>query len=235
MTGEIGRFSRVPVWAAGVKELSRYDFRVLIAIAAHADKTGKARPGLSRIASTAQIDRRNVSRSITHLEKAGLIKHQAEKSGSVYAIIYGSGTSGGNGEYHHEPARETIERGAKNAAVADAMLEIWKEECGDALQIPAKLNRDRINACLARFKDSFNQDLEQWRALCREIRASPFCCGGGNRGWKANFDWSLKPNSILGVQEGKYHDHAPQRRWAASNGPVGFDDYFVPPLGPGGT
>src|SRR5215472_5358672 len=100
MTEEIGQFSRVPTWAASVKELSRYDMRVLIAIAAHADKAGKAHPGLSRIASLAQIDRRNISRSIARLEKAGLIRHQPNRSGSIYTIVYKSSLlSGGNGEY----------------------------------------------------------------------------------------------------------------------------------------
>src|SRR5262249_12290492 len=222
VTEGAGQFSRVPIWAAGVKELSLYDVRVLIAIGAHADKVGNAHPGLSRIASVAQIDRRNVSRSIARLVKAGVIRHQAKKSGSAYTIVYDLGaTVKGNGEYH-EPAKETIEQGAtpKNAAVPEEMLAIWKEECGDVLAVPVKLNRDRINSCLARFKDSFKQDLEQWRALCREISASNFCCG--SRGWKADFDWALKPKSILGLLEGKYRDNAPLRRRAASNGPVGF-------------
>jgi hypothetical protein len=113
------------------------------------------------------------------------------------------------------------------------MLSVWQIECGDVLSVPRKMDRARIAACVARFKDSFNRDLEQWRALCREITASSFCRGGGKQGWKADFDWALKPTSIRNLLEGKYRSSGSSRRGATDNS--SFDDYMVLPLGPGGT
>lgn len=70
------RFAKVPPRAAGALELGAQDFRVLIAIAAHADNDGKAFPSLSRVASLTGIARKNIPRSISRLEKAGLLRHQ---------------------------------------------------------------------------------------------------------------------------------------------------------------
>jgi len=244
VTEETSKFSRVPSRAAGIRDLRGDDLRVLIAMGQHVDKAGNAHPSLSRIGALTGVSRKNVPRSIERLEKAGLIERrrvQAESGRwdrSRYRILF-NGTKPETGAdqdgLSNGLAKQIVERTEDHgAAIANEMLAIWEQECGDVLRVPAKLNRDRINACLARFKDSFNRDLEQWRGLCREIRASAFCCGGGKQGWKADFDWALKPRSILGVREGKYRDDTPRRR-AVSNGPVSFDDYFVPPLGPGGS
>ena len=226
-----GNFACIPARAASA-DLHGYDFRVLVEIARHADKEGRAHPSLSLIASGTGIARRNVSRSIAALEKAGLMNHQPQKgeaggwAHSVYEIIFDAPQ-----EIEQAPKQKRDE----GHGIAAQMLAIWQEECGDILPVPQKLDRARTAACQARFEDSFHQDLEQWRALCREIRASAFCCGGGNRGWKADFDWALKPKSIRNLLEGKYRDNRFPRHRAASNGPVGFEDYEILPLGPGGT
>jgi hypothetical protein len=227
-----GSFACIPARVVGI-DLHSYDFRVLVEIARHADKEGRANPSLSLIASATGIARRNVSRSIASLEKAGLMRHWQQKGAaggwahSVYEIIFDPLQ-----EVEIKPKQQRDEA----HGIAAQMLEIWKEECGDVLQVPVKLNRDRITACQARLRDSFSGDLAQWRALCQEIKASAFCCGGGNRGWKADFDWALKPKSILNLIEGKYRDNQSSlRRRAAGSGPVGFEDYEILPLGPGGT
>ncbi len=37
------------------------------------------------------------------------------------------------------------------------------------------------------------------------IPDSPFLMGGGERGWKAHFDWLLQPSSCVSLIEGQYH------------------------------
>ena len=37
-----------------------------------------------------------------------------------------------------------------------------------------------------------------------KIAASIFLCGGGDRGWKADFDWLISPANMQKVLEGKY-------------------------------
>jgi DNA-binding MarR family transcriptional regulator len=239
MTEEISKFSRVPPRAAGMRELRGEDLRVLIAIGQHADKTGSAYPSLEHIGALTGVLRKNVPRSIERLENAGLIQRKrvkAEGGGwdrSEYRVLFNPAETA--------VAEQTVEqtaaqRRAEDGSIANAMLAIWQSECGDTLPVPRKLDRSRTVTCRARFRDSFHQDLEQWRGLCREIRASAFCCGGGNRAWKADFDWALKPKSIRNLIEGKYRDNgSSSRRRVASSGPVGFEDYEILPLGPGGT
>jgi hypothetical protein len=48
-----------------------------------------------------------------------------------------------------------------------------------------------------------------WREAIRRIAASPFLTGGGERGWRADFNWFLRPDSLVNVLEGKY-DSRPQ-------------------------
>jgi len=231
------RFARVPAHLAGAQDLSARDWRVYVCIALHADIAGRSHPSLNLIASLTGIDRRHVSLSVRRLENGGHLRHWPHKgasgawTNSIYEVIFKDpgGASGAAQEGPPEADEQTIKRPTEDRAIADSMLAIWREECGDALSIPRSLDRDRVTACQARFGDSFARDLEQWRSLCREIRQSPFCCGQGSSGWRANFDWALKPKSIRNVLEGRYRDDRPPR----SRGNGTYDG--IPPLGPGGT
>jgi hypothetical protein len=240
MTPKNGQFACIPARAAGDRKLGEQDFRVLTAIAMHADGSGIAYPSLGRIALLAGIPQRsNVCRSITQLEKAGYLRHERHKGAtgawahSVYEIIFQDAEAVPDEvEQSSAPATDQVieQKGEAARAIAEGMLEVWRTECGDVLPVPHALERDRVVACQTRFRDSFKRDIEKWRALCREIRQSSFCCGDGPRGWRADFDWALKPNSIRGVLEGKYRDNRPLSR---SRGTGTYDG--IPPLGPGGT
>jgi hypothetical protein len=237
MTPRIGQFARIPAQAASIPSLGACDLRVLIAIALHADGQGRAYPSLARIASRACMARQNVSRSIARLEKVGLLRHERRKgetgvwAHSFYEIIFEDAGASPEAEQSPPPTIEQVIEQKQGAAraVADGMVAVWQSVCGDVLPVPESIDRDRVNACQARFRDSFGRDIEKWRALCREIRQSRFCCGGGERGWRADFDWALQPKSIRKVREGKYRDDRQPPR-SRGNGTDG-----IPPLGPGGT
>lgn len=96
----------------------------------------------------------------------------------------------------HAHARET----------AEAMLAIFVEELGETLPTPRKLTAERVKAAAARLRDSCGGDLEGWREACRQVRRSSFLTGGGNRGWRADWDWLLKPTNLMKISEGKYDD-----------------------------
>lgn len=83
LTGSV-RFSRIPARAAGMG-LTATDWRVLHTIGLHADKLGRAYPGLARIARIARINRNHVSRSTKRLEAFGLLTATRVKHGSVWA------------------------------------------------------------------------------------------------------------------------------------------------------
>jgi len=45
---------------------------------------------------------------------------------------------------------------------------------------------------------------EHWQAALAEIVKSPFLRGSNSRGWKANMDWFLRPDSAAKILEGAY-------------------------------
>lgn len=49
--------------------------------------------------------------------------------------------------------------------------------------------------------------VRKFRAYCRRISRSPFLCGQGPRGWRAEFDWAVRSDQVVvQVGEGKYDD-----------------------------
>ena len=56
----------------------------------------------------------------------------------------------------------------------------------------------------ARFKE---YGIDGFTDLFEKVSASHFLCGGGDRGWKADFDWLIAPSNMQKVLEGKYDDN----------------------------
>ena len=75
------------------------------------------------------------------------------------------------------------------------------------------LGDKRRRALAARTKDAFF--VEHFREAITKISESKFCLGDNDRGWKADFDFLLKPGVIEKVIEGKYDNRA-----AAQPGPA---------------
>ena len=60
--------------------------------------------------------------------------------------------------------------------------------------------RDKaFRACL---RDAWWRD--SWREALARAAASKFCSGDGDRGWRADVDWFLRPDTVAQVLEGKY-------------------------------
>jgi hypothetical protein len=83
------RFGRIPPAAAGISLSGDRAWRVYIAIAGHADKTGRAFPALSRIATLTGIDRKRLPTIIDELELAGLIRREGvgPARNTIYRIV----------------------------------------------------------------------------------------------------------------------------------------------------
>lgn len=60
-----------------------------------------------------------------------------------------------------------------------------------------------------RLRDPFFRD--NWRPATDRIKRSHFCQGGNDRGWKANFDWFIQPDSVAKLMEGKYENNGGTR------------------------
>ena len=77
-----------------------------------------------------------------------------------------------------------------------------------------KLTEKRKKSIEARIKDF---GIEKVYEAITKVTTSNFCNGGGNRGWKADIDFIINPNSFVKILEGKY-DGIP-----AQELPIGFN------------
>ncbi|MBX3438017.1 MAG: hypothetical protein KF861_11045, partial [Planctomycetaceae bacterium] len=81
----------------------------------------------------------------------------------------------------------------------DLLIAEW-----NALPVRAirKITQKRRTVLRARLSDP--EWRSEWREALAKIRVSKFCAG--STGWKADFDWFLRPDSITKILEGKYND-----------------------------
>ncbi len=78
------------------------------------------------------------------------------------------------------------------------VLRIWNEhfEC-------ASVPTDKRRAALkARLREPFF--VANWREAMERARRSAFCCGENDRGWVANIDWFLRPDTVVKIMEGNH-------------------------------
>ena len=66
------------------------------------------------------------------------------------------------------------------------------------------LSEPRRRSLEARLREPFF--VQNWREAMAKIRKSSFCRGKNDRGWRADFDWFVKPGSVVKIMEGKYDD-----------------------------
>lgn len=99
----------------------------------------------------------------------------------------------------------------------DVLLDIWNSNCG-SLPKAESLNSERRRKAAARWGEQ--PDPEYWTGIVRRIASSAFCLGESPSGWRANFDFLLKPATHVRTREGQY-DRKSSRGRAA---PVGALD-----------
>lgn len=79
--------------------------------------------------------------------------------------------------------------------------QLWNRERG---VLPAVLDcgSSRARQLQARRKEEFW--VANFEAAVKKVKMSDFCTGKNDRGWKASFDWLLRPDTIAKVMEGRY-------------------------------
>lgn len=98
---------------------------------------------------------------------------------------------------------EGIHTSPDGSLSAERLVEIWNSEVGN-LPKCSVLSKKRKKLCLERLNE--NPSSDYWRAVARRIAASKFCNGGGEKGWRADFDFFIKPDAHIRVMEGKYDE-----------------------------
>ena len=85
----------------------------------------------------------------------------------------------------------------------EQLMSAWNElaaSCG--LASVRAVNGPRRRAVVLRWRD--HPDMEWWRSALGTIPTTPFLCGHNGNGWRASFDWLMKPGNADRVAEGSY-------------------------------
>lgn len=93
----------------------------------------------------------------------------------------------------------------------DEAVQTWNVVCGGVgNSVVSKITDSRRATLRTRLREDFGNDLAQWRRYCQEISETDFLTGGGERGWRADFDWAVKPANLVKVREGKFAARPPR-------------------------
>jgi hypothetical protein len=65
-----------------------------------------------------------------------------------------------------------------------------------------RISKERKAKMRTRLKDFFFR--ENWKAGIEAIPTRPFLIGQNDRGWKADIEWFMQPDSLTKIMEGKY-------------------------------
>jgi uncharacterized protein YdaU (DUF1376 family) len=96
------------------------------------------------------------------------------------------------------------------------VLEAWNAMArGAGLRTVVKLTDQRRKRLLARIKD---YTVDTMTEAIAAVPSRPFLMGQGPRGWKADFDFITRPDSVAKIMEGNYGERAGKRSgWSRSN------------------
>lgn len=88
--------------------------------------------------------------------------------------------------------------------IAQRMLEIWNATCGAQCKAAKGINDHRKRVAPQTLKAAFGGSLDAWEGFCHEVSGKEFLTGNGSKGWKADFDFAIRPDTCLKLREGKY-------------------------------
>jgi hypothetical protein len=93
------------------------------------------------------------------------------------------------------------------------VFEAWNDD--ERLTKCLLISDNRRRSLDSRLRDKFFSD--NWRKAMGRIPASSFCMGRNERGWRANFDWFIRPDTVAKIMEGKYDDQKPAMKPTGGN------------------
>ena len=140
-----------------------------------------------------------------NLEKQGLdcvpqlnTKEEKTKKLKTYNIPYNPP----KGE--REESKRIESNSSKNDDYCNDVVSKFISICSN-LQKPQKLTPKRKRAILKAKKDI--EEFGGWEKFFSCIASSRFLNGQNKHGWKADFDWILKPDNMVKIMEGNYQNN----------------------------
>ncbi len=111
-----------------------------------------------------------------------------------------------------DPLRDGTGRNEETSSLVDSaptpldLVQVWHEAkaaCQPAVRLPLmKPGSKRWRHAQARLKD--HPDLAAWRELVGKLAVSPWHTGQNDRGWVADFDFLVKPDTFVRGAEGAF-------------------------------
>lgn len=102
----------------------------------------------------------------------------------------------------------------RDAGASQEVVDLWNSIT--ILPSVRAVTTKRKTAIASRLKDGFFRD--NWKSAMIQIPQQPFLLGENNRGWKADFDWFLQPDTVAKITEGKYSQgKKPSQEFKASD------------------
>jgi hypothetical protein len=83
------------------------------------------------------------------------------------------------------------------------LFDLWNSIITAPLQMVRGISDARKKAAAARLKE---RPIDEWKQIIQRANRSSFCRGDNERGWTANIDWLLRPDTAIKIIEGKYDD-----------------------------
>lgn len=96
------------------------------------------------------------------------------------------------------------------------IVELYHKLCPSLAKV-VKLSEKRKTAIKARLDD---YSIEQIKKAFEMAEQTPGLKGDNDRGWKADFDWLMRPDSIARILEGKYANWAKTKKPNGQSKPV---------------
>ena len=88
-------------------------------------------------------------------------------------------------------------------SVSNELVAFWNTNRGSLPEV-LKGTRSRLDRIRSRIQADPNFP-ETFKRAVLKVTETPFCCGAGDRGWKATFDWLIaNDTNCVAVLEGKY-------------------------------
>lgn len=106
-----------------------------------------------------------------------------------------------SGPHRTEQNNTEQNRTLVSTAPTPTLLDIWNENCG-TLAKAKSCGPSRLKMARARWKEK--PDVGYWAEVTRKLAGSDFCNGKGKTGWKATFDFFIKPETHNKALEGTY-------------------------------
>ena len=144
----------------------------------------------------------------------GRPRHETPKKRGGSAAV----TPLGTGDTNDTRTRDKRKQEKEDPLSLESLVDQWNQVEG--IQPVRKVTASRRKAFLARAKDP--DWLADLPAALKRVGQSAFCTGQNDRGWKADIDWFLRPDSVTRILEGRYDD-----RPSNGNG-AGRPSYWIP-------